>query len=53
VQNELVVNGSLKQNETRKATLKGRRQDLLPKVTLKMMTLTIKRPFPQFPRRTL
>ena len=50
---ELAVNGSLRLSETLWAMSKGIKPDLLPKVTLRKMALTIKRLSLLYQRKTL
>jgi hypothetical protein len=49
--NKLIVNGSLRLNATLRAISKDIRLDLSPKVTLRKMALTIKKPSLPFLRR--
>ena len=50
---ESAVSGSLRPSETLRAMSRGTKPNLLPKVTLKRMALTIKRLSPRFLERTL
>ena len=50
---ESVVSGSLRPSETLRAMSRGTKPDLLPKVTLKRMSLTTKRLSLRFLERTL